>query len=76
MWAGVITMATRGSPIMHVRIDRATAQRLRAHAAATGQSVTELLRAAVELYLEHEDIPAYTPAPADGQMGIEDMPTE
>ena len=43
-------------------------------AAATGQSVTELLRAAVELYLEHEDIPAYTPVPTDGQMDIDDIP--
>lgn len=58
---------------MHVRIDRATAQRLRAHAAATGQSVTELLRAAVELYVAYEDIPAYTPAPADGQIDIDDV---
>lgn len=67
-------MATRGSPIMHVRIDRAIAQRLRTHAVATGQSVTALLRVAVELYLEHEDIPAYTPVPMDGQMDIDDIP--
>ncbi len=65
-------MATRGSPIMHVQIDRAIAQRLRTHVVATGQFVTALLRVAVEMYVAYEDIPA----PADGQIGIEDMPTE
>lgn len=39
-------------------------------AAATGQSVTALLRVAVEMYVAYEDILA----PADGQMGIDDMP--
>lgn len=54
---------------MHVRIDRAIAQRLRTHAVATGQSVTALLRVAVEMYVAYEDIPA----PADGQIDIDDV---
>ena len=69
-------MATRGSPLIHARIDRVTARRLRAYAEASGRSITELLRAAIALYLEHEHGPHYPDQGPDGQMSLEDMPPE
>ena len=66
----------RGDPKILVRMPAAQIDRLRRYSADVGRTMSDVVREAIERYFADVDVPAYTPAPADGQMGIEDMPTE
>lgn len=64
---------SKGSPVIHVRVDATSYRRLCGYAAATRQSVTQVLREAIALYLLYEDVPMYSPPPPNGQIGIDDV---
>lgn len=67
---------SKGNPNLVCRLDRGTFHRLRSYATDTGRTMADIVRDALDRYLADVDVPAYTPAPADGQMAIEDMPPE
>ena len=66
---------SKGNPNLVCRLDRGTFYRLRSYATDTGRTMADIVRDALQLYFEYEDIPAYTPASVDGQMGIDDVPS-
>ena len=67
---------SKGNPNLVCRLDRGTFHRLRSYAADTGRTMADIVRDALDRYLADVGSPDYTPAPADGQMGIDDMPPE
>lgn len=67
---------SKGNPNLVCRLDRGTFHRLRSYATDTGRTMADIVRDALDRYLADVSAPEYTPAPADGQMAIEDMPPE
>lgn len=66
----------RGDPKILVRMPAAQIDRLQRYSADVGRTMSDVVREAIDRYFADVDVPAYTPAPADGQMAIEDMPPE
>ena len=66
----------RGDPKILVRMPAAKIERLRRYSADVGRTVSDVVREAIDHYFADAGVPEYAPLPADGQMGIEDMPTE
>ena len=67
---------SKGNPNLVCRLDRGTFHRLRSYATDTGRTMADIVRDALDRYLADVGAPEYTSAPADGQMGIDDMPPE
>lgn len=67
---------SKGNPNLVCRLDRGTFHRLRSYATDTGRTMADIVRDALDRYLADVSAPEYTSAPADGQMGIDDMSPE
>lgn len=64
---------SKGNPNLVCRLDRGTFHRLRSYATDTGRTMADIVRDAIDHYFADADVPAYTPAPADGQIDIDDV---
>lgn len=63
----------RGNPKILVRMPAAQIDRLRRYSADVGRTLSDVVRDAIDHYFADADVPAYTPAPADGQIDIDDV---
>ena len=63
----------RGNPIFHARLERSLYARLLRYASETNQTFSDLVRDALQLYVEYNDVPDYAPDPVAGQLQLDDL---
>ena len=62
----------RGRPLVSFRLDRSIISRLRAFSEESGRTVSDIVRDALALYFEYENVPEFAPEAPEDQIRMEE----